>query len=543
MASRIRAVGYTRMSTGKREQETSPEQQRHEIERFAQESGYRIVQWYADDAVSGDDTRKRHGFKRMVADAENGGGFDAILVWNRERFGRFDAIESGFWSHKLRSAGVQLVTVNKGVIDWDSFAGRVTDSVDAEAKHQFLDTLSGDVSRALKIKANKGGWAFGLTPFGYILGDDSKLVPDPETSPLVPQLFDKYAAGWSLRELGDWLESKGIRTRRGKKWSPTTVSDLLANEHYLGRLTYGRTSSSKYRHKVPKGRRIDLPADQWIVVKDSHPPLVTQQQFDAVQERRKKNRRNTGPKKMNGEFALKGLVSCGCCGGPMDGWFNPQRGVRQYICRAYTKSADSCQRFIVDESDILRHVIEAIQSEVFDRLDDATMKAIRQRMTELTAQRQDVIEVDRQHMRKIENQLAQAKRRLVEVDTDMVRHVTERIRELEDEQARLSDHIAANSVDAANQVELAEQRIDAAMGLLGRLSDVVASGDYDPRPVREMVGQMVQSVTVNVVREPIGKRKHRCRLTGGVIHFRIAGMPADLARFIFGDSSTCEVRS
>jgi len=83
------AVGYIRMSSDK--QEASPEQQRQEIIALAKRDGYRIIRWYIDEGVSGDATDKRLDFQRMIRDAE-GGGFQAVLCWDQDRFGRFDSI-------------------------------------------------------------------------------------------------------------------------------------------------------------------------------------------------------------------------------------------------------------------------------------------------------------------------------------------------------------------------------------------------------------------------------------------------------------------
>ena len=95
----IPAVVYYRMSTDK--QDASITQQRIAVEKYAKEHGYRIVREYIDEGISGDATEKRFEFQRMIRDA-SGGTFQAIIVWDQDRFGRFDSIEAGHWIHPLR---------------------------------------------------------------------------------------------------------------------------------------------------------------------------------------------------------------------------------------------------------------------------------------------------------------------------------------------------------------------------------------------------------------------------------------------------------
>ena len=96
------AVAYLRMSDKK--QDKSIPAQREEIERYARAHGYTIIRWYVDEGISGDDTKHRLQFQTMHKAACHGRDFDAILVWDSDRFGRFDSLESGYWVHPLRQA-------------------------------------------------------------------------------------------------------------------------------------------------------------------------------------------------------------------------------------------------------------------------------------------------------------------------------------------------------------------------------------------------------------------------------------------------------
>jgi DNA invertase Pin-like site-specific DNA recombinase len=80
------------MSTDK--QEASIPAQREAVAKYAAANGYTIVREYADEAVSGDATERRHGFLAMHKAACNGRDFNAILVWDSDRFGRFNSVEA-----------------------------------------------------------------------------------------------------------------------------------------------------------------------------------------------------------------------------------------------------------------------------------------------------------------------------------------------------------------------------------------------------------------------------------------------------------------
>src|SRR5258708_3330998 len=136
----IPAVGYLRRSTDR--QEASIPEQRNAVQQYADEKGYKIVREYVDDAISGDDTDKRLDFQRMIADAQEKGDFQAILVWDQDRFGRFSPHEASYWTWPLARAGIQLVTVDKGPIDWNDFTEWLTYSGTQHGNHQCLRDLS-----------------------------------------------------------------------------------------------------------------------------------------------------------------------------------------------------------------------------------------------------------------------------------------------------------------------------------------------------------------------------------------------------------------
>ena len=99
----IRAVGYLRRSTDQQDR-SIPDQQAY-VQRWADEHGYVVHRWFTDDAISGTSTKDREEFERMIAAAENGRDFDAILCYDISRFSRGGSVEMGYYLHRLRLAG------------------------------------------------------------------------------------------------------------------------------------------------------------------------------------------------------------------------------------------------------------------------------------------------------------------------------------------------------------------------------------------------------------------------------------------------------
>lgn len=323
----MNVVLYLRMSTDR--QEASIGQQREACTKHARKLGYRIVREYVDEGISGDATHKRKAFQKMIADAE-AGGFDRILCFDQDRFGRFDMIEAGWWIMPLREAGITLETIAQGVIDWSDFAGRLTYAVAQEGKHQFLRDLSRNSLRGQIARARQGDGMYGApAPYGYrrettIVGRNriTKLVPNPIEAAVVRKIFECYtASGGTLLAVGQMLNREKIPSpNRRSKWHRNAVRRILRNRTYAGDYVWGQTMSGRYNVRVGeeivvrRGAKKKTRNDP-IVHEGILPPLVTREQFDRAQEllgQRQKATRRPGSVK-----PLSGLIVCGCCGSPM----------------------------------------------------------------------------------------------------------------------------------------------------------------------------------------------------------------------------------
>jgi DNA invertase Pin-like site-specific DNA recombinase len=168
-----------------------------------------ILSTYIDRALSAK-TDARPQFQKMIKDSAKG-LFDVVIVWKLDRFAR-NRYDSAHYKSILRKNGVKVVSATEAIAT-DS-TGILLESLLEGYAEFFSAELSEKVKRgmtenALKCKWNGGGW-----PVGYFVNDEQHLQIDPVTSPIILDMFKRYAGGEKIVNLVRWLEDKGIRSYR-----------------------------------------------------------------------------------------------------------------------------------------------------------------------------------------------------------------------------------------------------------------------------------------------------------------------------------------
>ncbi len=369
----VPAVGYARCSTD--EQETSVADQMTAVEPYAAKCGYQILRWYKDEGISGDDTENRPEFLRMIADAQDKGDFKAILCWDQDRFGRFSPHEASFRTWPLAKAGIQLVTVHDGPIDWNEFTEWLTYSVKQHGKHQYLKDLAFNVTRGLAIAAKNGSW-LGSPPYAYgfdgpnkqkrlVLGDEGKVQ-------IVKRIFHEFVYdGRAMAEVAASLNAEGVLSPGGhiNKWRHDVVKTVLENPAYTGDYAGCRTAYGKY-HRIKNGEvgkgdgRHRKPKEEWVVKRDNHQPIIDRATFDKAQAILAKGKRGHNKYTTeNNPCILSRLLRCGRCGCLLHG-LKSQQGCRYYECsNRHRNGKDACLGTTVREDDILRRIAVEIEQE------------------------------------------------------------------------------------------------------------------------------------------------------------------------------------
>mgnify|MGYP000038895227 CR=1 FL=1 len=306
----------------------SIQHQRTLLEKYAKEKGFENTIFLADDGYSGTNF-ERPSWKKIVEMIE-AGQVANLIVKDASRLGR-EYLQVGYYMEiYFPQKNVRFIAVNDGV---DSTVESSNDfnPIRNWANELHAKDTSRKVRAVMKMKAEQGERLGGRPPYGYRKsdGDANTLVPDEDTAPVVKRIFSLCAAGNGPKRIATILTKeqvvnpsnayyrktgkshRGLDTTRPCLWSSNSVTSILNNEVYLGHSVGLRTTTISYKNK----QRVERPESERFVVKNTHEALVTQEQWDIVQEVRQHKKRV--PKHMDEPNIFSGLVFCADCGKPL----------------------------------------------------------------------------------------------------------------------------------------------------------------------------------------------------------------------------------
>ena len=255
----------------------------------------RLTEVYSDNGKTGT-VFDRPAWNRLMDDVRTG-KVQCIVVRDLSRFGR-DYVETGNYLEKIFPAlGTRFISVKE---NFDNFTcGNAMESLSVSLQNlvnaMYSRDISKKVSTALRAQMETGIFRNRNLPYGYLWNEDkTAYVVDEEAAAVVRQIFE-----WKLREVSVYtiverLKAGGIESperhkRRagtrnggniqGEGWCPSTIRGILQNRAYIGEMICGKSETALY--KGLKKRLTEK--DNWIVVSDAHPPIVSVSDFEAVE--------------------------------------------------------------------------------------------------------------------------------------------------------------------------------------------------------------------------------------------------------------------
>lgn len=303
----------------------SIDNQRTILRKYAEEHGFEIYGEYIDDGISGT-TFQRPEVQRLLDDAKTG-VINTIIVKDLSRFGR-NYIEVGqYIDYVFPAFGIRFIAIQDNVDTANRDSGAMEMMPIMNVFNEWHAANTSKKIRAVKrANALAGKFSGSRAPYGYIKGTDEKRTfqIDEEAAPIVKRIFEMYASGISPYKIAEILNNEGIPSagrltflRTGEKirnnehpyWEETRIRPILKNIEYLGHLAQQKYASVSYKnHKI-----IQKDQSDWVIVYNTHEPIISQELWDKVQERLKS--RAHGRKMRTGmTHPLSGFLYCADCG-------------------------------------------------------------------------------------------------------------------------------------------------------------------------------------------------------------------------------------
>lgn len=463
-----------------------------------------IVGVYTDNGTTGR-TFERKDFQRMLGDVE-AGKINCIVVKDLSRLGR-NTIDTGYYIEKYFPLhGVRFISVN------DQF-----DSEDSEnsgnhlivpLKNMINEAYAADISKKVRAQQNQamrdGEFVGARPPYGYRKDPDNchRLLVNEDTAPIVRQIFQWTVDGIPLNMIVKRLNESGVMTpghyhascglfsydnklAGSGKWQSWTVGKILADQVYTGDMVQGKHTNVGHKQVVTK------PVD-WIVVRNTHEPLVSREVFAKAQAVREQmaSKYTRTMKIPYSENILRGRVFCAHCSKNL----HRQRSHGRYFYRCISNDR-------MGEGSCTGGIIHLPEPDLFD----AILTIIRQKAEVVMGEALRLKRCDN----KIAAQKAQVDQEIAELGRqtqknkalhsglyeNFVKGILTRAEYLEmreDYSQKIS-----GAVERVQQLQTRQSELERQMERCTSMADKLAAVDKDTTLSALLVNQLIERVTVN----------------------------------------------
>ena len=373
----LRVAAYCRVSTDDEEQLTSYEaQQEYYTEKIMTNKEWTMAGIFADEGITGTSARKRPEFLRMIRMCKQK-KIDLILVKSISRFAR-NTVDCLNYIRTLKELGIAVYFEKENINTLSAESEMLITMMGAFAQAES-ESISANVKWG-KRKAMADGKAIIQYQklYAYEKGEDGSPQIIPEQAEVVQQIYKRFLAGASLRNIQEWLEQEQIPNVTGEQgWTIRTVRNILTNEKYCGDVLLQKTFIQDCISKKVIKNTGQLPQ---TLVQNHHEGIVDREIFDAAQAEFARRNAGKSPSKKNAptgltsyasKYALSERLVCGECGTLYRRCTWNIRGKRKIVWRCVSR-LDYGKKYChesptLEEEALQRSILAALNSLMSDK--------------------------------------------------------------------------------------------------------------------------------------------------------------------------------
>lgn len=379
-----RVGDYTRISRedGDKEESDSISTQRDIAdEHIASNDDLLFVEQYVDDGWSGTNF-DRPDFMRMMDDIKSG-KINCVIVKDLSRFGRNYILVGQYLEMIFPMLNIRFISVIDRIdsVKDPASINNALVSFKNVMNDEYCRDISNKVRSSLDRKRTKGEFIGSFASYGYLKdpNDHHHLVIDPVASEVVRNIFDWFSQGMSIIGIAKRLNHLGIPNPSEYKkqcgfnyrhptgamndgaWPDSSVKRILKNRLYVGDMVQNKTKTKSYKVQIST----NVPEENWIIVPDTHEPIIPREQFDTVQQLLMRDTRTAPGISHVSIFA--GYIRCADCLRAMGkkSTSQPYKKYHYYVCQTFRKAGrNMCTKHTIREEKLYDAVLATIRTQI-----------------------------------------------------------------------------------------------------------------------------------------------------------------------------------
>lgn len=361
--------------------------QRELLTNYVKNNNFNLIGEYVDDGYSGTDF-ERPGFQKLIEDIKEK-KINCVIVKDLSRLGR-DHIKTGYYMETyFPEKNVRFISILESYDSFKNQASNDSSTFIIACNDYYSKQNSIKIRNVLNEKRKSGKFVGSLPCYGYMRDPEDKghLIPNPETAPIVKNIFKWRADGIGPTEIANRLNKAHVVTPSGYKktnyssrlidrdnWTISTVKKILINRIYTGDLVQHTQTKVNYKSK----KKITLDEKLWIVVENTHEPLVDKDTFDYVNNLRKRNTRNYEIKTDREKRLLEGKLFCKECGNRLTVLYRKKQDYWSVNCNRYSRDPvrGRCYSHFYPYNYLEEQVLEQINKSVSKLMKELDLKQL-----------------------------------------------------------------------------------------------------------------------------------------------------------------------
>ena len=397
---KMRVAAYCRVSTDHSDQIESLETQKSHYESFILlHSEWEYAGLYYDTGITGTKAEIREGLQNLLA-ACRMGRIDHILVKSISRFSR-NTTDCLSIVRELLTIGVTVYfekeNINTGEMEGELILALLSSMAEDEST-----SISKNEKWSVQRRMAAGTYKMGCVPYGYQRDENGNMVIEPAEAKVIQYIFRTLLAGYGTDAIASVLDQQRIPTRKGGKWSGSTVRDIIMNEKYVGDALFQKTYTDDTFH-----RHANHGEAKTYLISEHHEPIITREIFERanalIRQRGKEKGIVRDADKYQKRFAFSGKITCGICGSKYKRRIHSGGAEIAWVCSTHITDLRRCPAKYMRDDILKAAFITMLNKLIFSRktILKPLYDALRANSTDESIKRmQDCLEMCLQPMQK-----------------------------------------------------------------------------------------------------------------------------------------------